>query len=219
MRRAPDRGMTLIELVVAMSVFALIAVMGLQATSGSLRMRDRLLMVDDDTAQLGFAIALIRADLTSLVPMLFHPPGGRPQSAVDSASTSGGVGLSLAGQVDLTLGGGSHFRRAEWRLDAEVGHLMRRQWSSLYPAQGADVSPEIVVLRDVRGWSLRSYWPELGWIPGHGPEVHTPEPAEQFGDADLPYVSESYSSTLPLAVELRIETVRFGTITIIEALR
>ena len=44
MRRGhhPDAGLTLIELIVAMALFALVAAMGLQVLNGMLRARDRL---------------------------------------------------------------------------------------------------------------------------------------------------------------------------------
>ena len=59
-RVSRDRGLTLIELVVAMAVFALVAVMGLQSLSGSLRMRDGLTARAEDSAALAQAIAVLR---------------------------------------------------------------------------------------------------------------------------------------------------------------
>ena len=43
---AGDKGLTLLELVVVLSLFALVAVMGLQALSGTMRAQDRLIGVD-----------------------------------------------------------------------------------------------------------------------------------------------------------------------------
>ena len=219
MRHRGTRGLTLIELVVAMSVFALIAVMGLQAMSGSMRIRDRLVAVDDETARLGFAVALIRADLSALVPMLFYAPGARPQSAVDYAQGGAQLGLSLAGQSDLSLRAGATYRRAEWRFDAPTGRLSRRQWPALYPATAGDVLPEVVVLDDLRGWSLRSYWPRSGWMSGQGGGTVELAPSEGDVDGAPTVVTLDYSTTLPLAVEITLETARHGTITIVESLR
>ena len=52
-----DQGITLIELIVAMALFALVAVMGLQALNGMLRSRDRLSDMADETAGLSTARA------------------------------------------------------------------------------------------------------------------------------------------------------------------
>ena len=66
-----DTGLSLIELVVAMALFAMVAIMGLQSLTGTMRISERLTQIDSDTAELGNAVALLRNDLTSVVPMLF----------------------------------------------------------------------------------------------------------------------------------------------------
>jgi len=51
--RHTTRGLTLVELVVALGIFALVAVMGLQSLTIGLSMRDRLGVQADATDQLG----------------------------------------------------------------------------------------------------------------------------------------------------------------------
>lgn len=220
-RRDGDRdgGLTLIELVVAMAIFALVAVMGLQALTGAMRMRDRLIQIDTDTAELGLALSLLRADLGAVVPLLFHAPGAPPRSALDLDATGRVLGLSLAGQPALPPVPGPGLQRAEWRLEA--GQLSRRVWPALYPAAAGDVAPGVVMLRGVRGWGLRSHWAKIGWVGGvaSGELDSAPEPSGGDSDAGLASVPESYSSVLPEAVELTLDTERFGRIVLLESLK
>lgn len=219
--RRGDEGLTLIELVVAMAIFALIAVMGLQALTGAMRTRDRLSQIDTDTAELGFALGLLRADLGAVVPMLFFAPGAPPASALDLEARGQVLGLSLAGQPDLPVGPGPGLQRVEWRLDPAGGRLSRRAWPALYPADTGARSPEVVVMTGVSGWSLRSHWPDQGWVAGvDGTEPQeAQEPGSADSDAALTAVSESYSSTLPEAIELTLETRAFGRIVLVESLK
>lgn len=217
--RRKDRGLTLIELVVAMAIFALVAVMGLQALTGAMRMRDRLAGIDAETAELGLALGLLRADLRALVPLLFHPPGGGTESALDLREQV--LALSLAGQPDLSPRPGPGLQRAEWRLDAETGTLRRRVWPALYPAQSEVAAPEVVLLTGLRGWSLRSHWPDQGWVAGVTSGVLQSAPPVPGADSDegLRALPDSYSSTLPQAIELTLETEDFGRIVLLESLQ
>ncbi|UWQ35180.1 prepilin-type N-terminal cleavage/methylation domain-containing protein (plasmid) [Leisingera sp. M527] len=218
--RAPaDRGLSLIELVAAMAVFALVAVLGAQALGGMIRMRGTLEARAAETAALEQALSLLRADLSAAVPMLFYPPGrGAPQSAL---SLHGGVlALSAGGQPALVpdpqaLG----LQRIEWQLQG--GRLSRRAWPALIPASAASRSPAVTVLEGVSGLRVRSYWEGPGWVEGTA--TLSPQPQAGTGaaaDADRAgSAPEVYSSTLPLAVELQLETKGFGSIRLLETLK
>jgi general secretion pathway protein J len=216
-----DSGLTLIELVVAMAIFALVAVMGLQALTGAMRMRDRLTEIDTETAELGLVLSLLRADLSAAVPLLFYPPKGPPVSALLLSDGGRTMGLSLAGQPDLNPAPGPGLQRAEWQYDAALGTLSRRAWPALYPAASVQPSPQVVLLRGLRGWSLRSHWPELGWVAGLSSGVlqSGPPGAGADSDAGTQAMPDSYSSTLPEAIELTLETESFGRIVLLESLK
>ncbi len=216
-----DRGLTLIELVVAMAIFALIAVMGLQALTGAMRSRDRMVQIDTNSAELGLALSLLRADLGALVPMLFHPPGGTPRSALHLDAPGRVLGLSLAGQPALPPEPGPGLRRVEWRFDPGTGTLSRAAWPALYPVPSATGAPPMPVLTDVTSWAIRSHWPELGWLPGTtgGPPRAAPESSGSDTDGGRSATPESYSSTLPQAVELTLESRRYGRIVLVESLK
>lgn len=210
-------GLTLIELVVAMGVFALIATMGLQSMTGTLRVRDRMTERADNNDQLILATALLRNDLAAVVPLAFYPPGGallRAAVALDGQRLS----LSVAGQPGLPpwpATGGLH--RVIWELDPRTQTLTRRVWPVLSPASDSQISPVMPVLTGVTGWQLRSYWPETGWTDGlHNPGLIIAPQANIDGDVTI--APEVYSSTLPLGVELTLDSTNWGTLVLIEAL-
>ncbi len=214
------RGLTLIELVVAMAIFALVAVMGLQSLTGSMRMRDRLLTLDAQTGALGQTLALLRHDLQALVPMLFYPPGGSPRSAIDLSRDGGTLSLSLDGQPVLPPQTGPGMARAQWHHDPATARLSRQVWPTLFPASAAVAAPDVVALEGVTALRLRSYWEGIGWVPGVQSTV--PVAAAELGsdsDGGQSRVAESYSSALPLAIELVLETRDFGSIRLLETLQ
>lgn len=231
MRRSENRadhGLSLIELVVAMAIFALVAVMGTQALTGMMRMRDGLTARSEQTAALAQAVSLLRADLAAMMPMLFYPPAratprsalvfsGAPGTRTLALSRSGGFGPDQIPPIGLQTGLG--LQRAEWHLRG--GRLSRRIWPALMPARASAQSPALPVLEGVRDLRLRSYWEGPGWIDGPRPAAFgTDRPDQAATDEDAAAgAAELYSDTLPLAVELVIDTVEFGTITLVETLK
>lgn len=230
-----DRGLSLIELVVAMAIFALIAVLGAQALTGMIRMRDSLEQRAGQTAALTYATSLLRTDLNAVVPMLFYPPQrARPRSALvlKTASRSTVFALSVAGQpsfsqtsnqasVDATGAAVTALaaQRIEWQL--QDGTLSRASWPVLAPVDPAARSDAIAVLSGVTDLRLRSYWPQIGWVAGLSPQ-QAASPPPQLGEADgdgAAVAPERYSSTLPLAIELTLTLRDFGEISLVESLK
>jgi len=219
------RGLTLIELVIAMAVFALIAVMGLQSLSGSLTMRDRLSATAAQTNQMGQGVALLRNDLSAALPMLFFPPGqGAPRSAIRPERRSQGFSLSVGGQPALTLSGGDvvdamHKQRVIWQFDPDQQRLTRAVWPTLYPANATQQSRPVPVLEGVTGLAFRSFWTGPGWVNG----LRRPDGVRETGggtqaddDRAGGTAPEAYSDVLPRAVEITLETRDFGQIILLE---
>lgn len=208
-------GLTLIELVVAMAVFALITVMGLQALTGTLHLRGRLSSMADQAENLGQATALLRHDLQSVVPMLFFPPDRLPpQSALRATDQGRGLSMSIATQPIS----GAPLGRVDWRLDPGTRTLTRRSWPTLFPAAASQVSPEVTVWSDVSTLRLRSYWQTIGWVSGLSPPSAATITAEANVDEDGGIVLlETYSDQLPLAIEITIVTADQGEIQLVES--
>ncbi|WP_417207602.1 type II secretion system protein GspJ [Antarctobacter sp.] len=214
MRR--DTGLSLIELVVAMALFALVAVMGMQTLSGTIRSRDVLTARDDRDQSLGVTLALLRSDLDRAAPLLFYPPDSPPQSALHQIS-EGQFGLSIAAPA----GADAPFQRAEWRLDREGGLLSRRFWPVTTPAHARQRGPERVLLTGVQALRLRSYWTGYGWIEGAGADLFakSPPPGAADGDAAFALVANTYSDILPAAIEITLVLEGLGEVRLLEALQ
>ena len=220
MSKEREGGLTLIELVVAMAIFALMAVMGVQALSGMLVQRDALSGRAIKERDLLYATALLRADLRQVLPLLFFPPdGASPRSAV-ADRTGGGVGFSLSTAVPRPEGQGPGLGRVAWWIDAESGRLMRQSWPTLWPAAATQVGPEVAVLDGVDGLEMRSYWGGFGWRPGLRLDALEAAPGNASeGDGDQAGAApEAYSDLLPLAIELRLQTRRYGDLVLVETL-
>lgn len=218
-RSRDDRGLTLIELVVALAVFALIAVMGVQALQGTLRMRDALGSRDSRAAEMARATALLRQDLGALAPLLFFPPDGPPQSALFAPPD--GLALTLGGQPTLTPGNLAR-QRAVWRLDPATGTLSRGLWPGLAPASAVEAAPDVAMLSGVTGLRLRSYWEGVGWQPGAinlSPAAAPADAAPADEDGARARVANRFASTLPAAVEVTLEVADFGPIVLVESLK
>ncbi len=224
--RRADRGLTLLELVIAMALFAMVAIMGVQSLTGMMRLRDGLTARDERTAELARATAFLRADLGAVLPRLFYPPGeAAPQSAlrldgVQLAITTAGQPL-LVHPPDALPGSAvqTHWpQRVEWRLDRATGTLWRGAWRDLTPASQTARMADAPVLRGVTGLRLRSYWPQIGWTDG----TALPGPARPTGALDTDSASippETYSSALPLAVEILLDLDGRGSLRLVEALQ
>lgn len=226
-RRSGTSGLTLIELVAALALFALVAVMGLQALSANLRMRDRLTRMEQQAAELSLGLALLRSDLSALLPLLFHPVGGGRRSALHLSQDGLTLSFSIGGQPALPSAAGQDsgqnlgLHRVDWRLDVARQQLRRRVWPVLSPASEQSVSPEVVYLSGVTGLSLRSNWPELGWLAGvsSSAPLVAPELAGGDGDGVLTRLADSYSDVLPEALELSLQIEGLGSVVLFEAVR
>ena len=207
-----DRGLTMIELVAAMAVFALVAIMGLQALTGSLRMRDALSARADGSLALEQALALLRQDMGAALPMLFFPPGGAPPQSALRADPDG-FALSRGGLPGATLG------RVDWQV--QDGTLTRRVWPTLTPANPGQRSPAAAVLAGVTGLQWRSHWPGAGWVAGLRPPTGTIRTLDASStDSDSTSAApETYSDALPEGIALTLVTRDFGQITLVESLK
>lgn len=214
MRR--DAGLTLIELVAAMAIFALVAVMGLQSLTGMLRTRDHLAQIDTDTSELSLTLARLRNDLSATMPLLFYPPDRQPpHSALQN--TNAVFSLSIGGQPDLD--GSYRQHRVAWRIEPSDNTLRRHVWTTLTPADDSGLQPEVIVMQGVTGLRLRSYWPSVGWIDGLTKQGPNETPISEIDGDTSGGAPEVYSDVLPRAIEVTLATIRYGDVPMIEALR
>lgn len=193
--------MTLIELVVAMALFALVAVMGTQALNGVLKSRDRLTGLSAQTAELDRTLTLMRRDLAAALPIPFHAPGGRPESVLAVAWPGPRLGISVGGRAGPATPDFTGFHRVEWIFDDSENRLLRRVWPVLQPASDRERGPAVPMLNGVSGFDVRTFDRDSGWRSWR----------------DVP--PDRISTRLPDAVEVTVSTDRFGKVRLFEAIR
>lgn len=162
-----QRGLTLIELVIAIGVFALFSAMAYGALDRIMSQHDRLeseqlfwrtlslvfLRVDEDMAQA--RPRRVRDIDGNLVPSLRgQPTDTRALAEATLEFTRGGV-------IDLGAGGNAVLQRVGYRL--QDNQLIRLSWSVL--DRGPQSKPtEAVLLKDVEAFSVRFLGPNDEWL-------------------------------------------------------
>ncbi|PIE15617.1 MAG: hypothetical protein CSA68_06235 [Rhodobacterales bacterium] len=199
-----DTGVTLIELVVVLAIFSMVAVMGLQSLSGALRSRDRLQDIAEQNADLTKTLSLLRADLKAAVARGFVPPSGPPQGAFMDLTS--GPKARIGKQIAFSVGGQpvlpdqqlAGLSRVIWQLDDKTGQLSRQVWPVLTPQNDQARSPRVVMLQGVTDLKMRALVEgETGWISGYGTTQEHP------------------GTRLPAAVEVQLETAQFGPLRLV----
>ena len=193
-RAAQDRGLTLLELVAVLSIFAMVAVMGLQALGGMMRARDRISDADERAAALSRGLALLRSDLKSAAVLPFWPPESiEPEPAfLDQSADQGLLAFSTSGQPVLPEDQLAGLSRVIWRYDRDDERLIRQVWPVLRPASEAARAPEMVIFDNIASFRVSTYAsPEEGWVAGWGLPGPVPRPA--LPDAvDIQFDSDVY---------------------------
>ena len=92
-------GFSLLELVAVLSIFALVALIGVQVLQATIRNSERLVEVSDDNADLARTLALLRQDLDAALPMSFTEPNGANQPSLQTET--GGFALTINNLTQL----------------------------------------------------------------------------------------------------------------------
>lgn len=193
-------GFTLVELLAALAVFALLATMGIQTLNATLRARDQLAGAAVESAELDTALTLLRADLRAAAPLGFRTPGNLVRPALVFDPTAARLSLSTAGRPRLPGEASAGRTRVIWRLDRLNARLLRQDWPILAPASTAALRPARVMLTGVTALRVAVYSPDAGWHDA------TPPGAEAMG-----------ITTLPRGVRVEIDTRGHGTLRVVAA--
>lgn len=192
MRRAA--GFSLLELVAVLSIFALVALIGVQVIQSAVRSSDRLTAISDQSGELALALALLRQDLAAALPREFVPWNGATQPALSAAAD--GFSLTVGGLARLGANVSGQ-GRVTWRLGPD-GRLTRRLWTSLTPGRGR--VPEVTVARGITRFQLSSFRVQGGWRPGFAADPRRPE-------------------ALPLGLKVRLDHPRAAGLETVVSLR
>jgi general secretion pathway protein J len=157
-------GFTLLELIVVIAIFAVLAVMAYGGLSSALTARERVLESLERTAALQKAYARLRNDFQQLRARSSRDPYGEPQPALRLLEDDA-VEFTRSGWRNPLAQPRSALERVAYRLDDDQ-RLVRTSWRAVDRAQNAPVS-EAVVLEQVTelrwrfldGAEWRDAWP------------------------------------------------------------
>jgi len=164
-----SRGFTLLEILIALSIFALLAVMAYSGLNSVLRTREITDARADALNELVMTNRLLARDLEQVVPRSIRDEYGDTQPALIGGSTIGRI-------IELTRGGWrnpagqlrSTLQRVAYRVDEES--LIREYWLTLDRAQDSQPLEQTLLdgvhavtfrfLDDAQKWHTE--WPPLG---------------------------------------------------------
>ena len=171
-----QRGFTLLELMVSMAIFAMLAVAGWQVFDGVNRARERAQVHADHLAVLQYAYLQLQQDMAQVIP--YQAPSSQNISATNNStsandSTNGNAqAKEIAPEPFMSLDGehvsfvrfsdpdpryqsGTSVQRIEYIFTDE--RLIRRQYTGL---EGDSVSLDSVLLEGVTAGRWQAYMPE-----------------------------------------------------------
>lgn len=188
-----SRGFTLLELLIAIAIFALLAL-------GTYRMLDSVLRTDSTTRaheqqlrELVRAMGAFERDLAQVVVRPVRDPFGDARAALLGDEEGGSaIEWTRSGWRNPLGSPRANLQRVRWQLSGE--QWQRRYWSVLDQAQ--DTQPQVQQALDgVTRVQLRYLDEEGSWLPAWPPQGRTEDEALE---------------DLPRAVELVLEHRRYG---------
>lgn len=184
------RGFTLLELLVALAIFALLSALGFAGLQSLLQTRHLNAEHDRAFAQLTRAMVLLQQDIEQAIARPVRDSQGDPTEALrGNSSGTPSLELTRSGWLNLGRSDTPGLQRIGYHLDGE--RLLRRAWPVLDRAP--DSAPrQTVILAPVTQMQLRYLDADRNWRPTWPP-------------ADT-------ARAMPLAIELRIESPRWGSL-------
>jgi len=190
-----QHGFTLMELLLALAIFALMSAMAFSGLTSTLKSRETINAALDRTQALQNAVFRIQTDLEQTAGRSIRDEFGDAQPPL-LGSAENGITFTRNGWRNPLEQRRSHLQRVGYRLNEE-NTLLRLHWQVLDRAQ--DSAPiEIPLIEDVESLEWRYLDENEEWVDRW-------PPANLSGQ-----VSENADTRLPRAVELTLETKALG---------
>ena len=184
MTRRGEEGFTLVEMLVALLIFAMLSAASVALLSFSVRAQDVTSGRLDEIAELRRAGALLTADLAQAVPRLTRDEAGgvRPAFVGEAGGAGEAVALALVrgGVANIDNSPRPALQKVEYRLNGD--RLERRSYRFL---DGAAPEEPVTILSGVQQLRLRYRDKEGGWRDRWTPTRPTEMPVAVEITADL----------------------------------
>lgn len=196
--REGQDGFTLLELLVALSIFAVVSVMAYEAIAALFTAEDRVGAQQARLAEVERAVTLLSRDLQDVAPRPTRTVAGPLQAALT-------IG---AGQFTLTRAGWSNpagMRRSSYQrvAYAVTGQSLTRTFWQTLDSAGSEEGLSAVLLSGVRNFTLRVRR-DGEWTDSWPPELAVAPPD--------PEAEREAASALPEAAEFTMDVDGFGRV-------
>ena len=165
-RRSAEHGFTLVEVMVALMIFGMIAAAGVAILSFSVRAQAASAARLDDTAALSRTVAALSADLAQALPRPARDEGGALRPAFSGEGSA--VGLVRGGWTNLDAAPRPGMQKVVWRQEGST--LVRIGYPRVDGAAPLPATPMLTGVREARfrfryagAWSDR--WDGAGGVP------------------------------------------------------
>ncbi|VFM99185.1 MAG: general secretion pathway protein J [Candidatus Kentron sp. G] len=204
-----SEGMTLVELLIALAIFAVLSAITHGAIRAALEARERIETQNARLAALQKAIAIIERDVSQMANRPIRDENGEPLPALESSGSGARLmEFTRTGWQNPMGAKRGHLRRVAYEIAYGTGHetgykgdekqLLRLVWHVLDRAQDSLPSSSVLLTR-VNDVAIRYLDAEYEW--------QTEWPLQQWGQETAPA-----DSGLPKGIEITIDAEGFGRI-------
>ena len=191
-------GFTLLELVVAIAIFAVMAAMAYGGLTRVLDVADRAQTQEDRIGRIQLAVARLERDVEQTVPRSVRDEFGDRRAAFAGAADGDGLEFTRSGHINPLDLPRSMLQRVAWRL--EGSELQRLSWTVLDSPTGVEPPEPETVLAGVEGWEIR-YLTQQEWVDSWPPQSGPDGPAAELPRAlDIPLRLEGWGPLCRLLV-------------------
>lgn len=167
-----DAGFSLVEVLIALAITAMLAGLGTSLLLGVLGGQERLSAVERDARGLELAHATLKTDLAQLVARPTRGPDGLPRASVFEGGAPDGTLLAFA-RAGWDNPGGAEPRgsivQVEYRL--EENRLVRRSWVRADPTEATPMIERVLIEKVAAArvsFAKRGVWGEAYAAPAGG---------------------------------------------------
>ena len=182
-----QNGFTLLELLVAVSIFAVVTTIAYAGLQTVLNSRDRITEQSQKLAELQLAFTILARDLQQSVPRPIRDEFGDSKPALISGTNDQFLELTHNGSINLLNQARSDLQRITYTFEDE--QLKRNIWPTLDRAQ-AEEPQEMILLDKVQNIDIRLLDEDGEWT-------------QDWIDNDV---------AMPVAVEINVELEHWGTV-------